>query len=159
MEDFVTWVDTSKLKRTVMEYNDEVSRVSLHLRLTLTFVVAGRLRSIVAPHHIFALYFSYAFVSPWSTLCISSLALPFAKRYLSLPLSLNSFMKISIHPAIPLMNSLLHRAHVHTQGTGEIYAVATLVRGDPPCWRRSALIEEVSRWSVALQWSPAAFLC
>ena len=25
MEDFVTWVDTSKLKRTVMAYNDEVS--------------------------------------------------------------------------------------------------------------------------------------
>ncbi|KXN84210.1 U3 small nucleolar ribonucleoprotein IMP3 [Leucoagaricus sp. SymC.cos] len=25
MEDFVTWVDTSKLKRTVMQYNDEVS--------------------------------------------------------------------------------------------------------------------------------------
>lgn len=24
MEDFVTWVDTSKLKRTVMSYNDEV---------------------------------------------------------------------------------------------------------------------------------------
>lgn len=24
MEDFVTWVDTSKLKRTVMTYNDEV---------------------------------------------------------------------------------------------------------------------------------------
>lgn len=24
MEDFVTWVDTSKLKRTVMAYNDEV---------------------------------------------------------------------------------------------------------------------------------------
>jgi U3 small nucleolar ribonucleoprotein protein IMP3 len=24
MEDFVTWVDTSKLKRTVMEYNDEL---------------------------------------------------------------------------------------------------------------------------------------
>ena len=24
MEDFVTWVDTSKLKRTVMRYNDEV---------------------------------------------------------------------------------------------------------------------------------------
>lgn len=24
MEDFVTWVDTSKLKRTVMQYNDEV---------------------------------------------------------------------------------------------------------------------------------------
>ena len=25
MEDFVTWVDTSKVRRTVMEYNDEVS--------------------------------------------------------------------------------------------------------------------------------------
>lgn len=25
MEDFVTWVDTSKLKRTIMNYNDEVS--------------------------------------------------------------------------------------------------------------------------------------
>ena len=24
MEDFVTWVDTSKIKRTVMNYNDEV---------------------------------------------------------------------------------------------------------------------------------------
>ena len=30
MEDFVTWVDTSKLKRTIMSYNDEV-----HLRLSL----------------------------------------------------------------------------------------------------------------------------
>lgn len=27
MEDFVTWVDTSKLKRTVMRYNDEVGHV------------------------------------------------------------------------------------------------------------------------------------
>lgn len=27
MEDFVTWVDTSKIKRTVMNYNDEVSGV------------------------------------------------------------------------------------------------------------------------------------
>lgn len=27
MEDFVTWVDTSKLKRTVMAYNDEVSAI------------------------------------------------------------------------------------------------------------------------------------
>lgn len=25
MEDFVTWVDTSKLKRTIMRYNDEVN--------------------------------------------------------------------------------------------------------------------------------------
>jgi hypothetical protein len=24
MEDFVTWVDTSKVKRTIMSYNDEV---------------------------------------------------------------------------------------------------------------------------------------
>jgi hypothetical protein len=24
MEDFVTWVDTSKLKRTILAYNDEV---------------------------------------------------------------------------------------------------------------------------------------
>ena len=29
MEDFVTWVDTSKLKRTVMRYNDEVSVVRM----------------------------------------------------------------------------------------------------------------------------------
>ena len=28
MEDFVTWVDTSKLKRTIMKYNDEVSKPS-----------------------------------------------------------------------------------------------------------------------------------
>lgn len=33
MEDFVTWVDTSKLKRTIMRYNDEVSgRRQLHSR-------------------------------------------------------------------------------------------------------------------------------
>ena len=30
MEDFVTWVDTSKLKRTVMRYNDEVSDSPTH---------------------------------------------------------------------------------------------------------------------------------
>lgn len=29
MEDFVTWVDTSARKRTVMKYNDEVSRIEL----------------------------------------------------------------------------------------------------------------------------------
>lgn len=29
MEDFVTWVDTSKLKRTIMKYNDEVSSFTL----------------------------------------------------------------------------------------------------------------------------------
>ena len=29
MEDFVTWVDTSRLKRTVMRYNDEVRFIYL----------------------------------------------------------------------------------------------------------------------------------
>lgn len=29
MEDFVTWVDTSKLKRTVMQYNDEVPQLTI----------------------------------------------------------------------------------------------------------------------------------
>jgi len=29
MEDFVTWVDTSKIKRTVMQYNDEVDDYDL----------------------------------------------------------------------------------------------------------------------------------
>lgn len=29
MEDFVTWVDTSKLKRTIMAYNDEVRSLPL----------------------------------------------------------------------------------------------------------------------------------
>ena len=33
MEDFVTWVDTSKLKRTVMRYNDEVRAPDALLRL------------------------------------------------------------------------------------------------------------------------------
>jgi U3 small nucleolar ribonucleoprotein protein IMP3 len=37
MEDYVTWVDTSKLRRTVMSYNDEV-RIPLpigNLHMTL----------------------------------------------------------------------------------------------------------------------------
>ncbi|KAF8311833.1 hypothetical protein DL93DRAFT_2082760 [Clavulina sp. PMI_390] len=29
MEDFVTWVDTSKLKRTIMKYNDELDDFDL----------------------------------------------------------------------------------------------------------------------------------
>ncbi|PSS31974.1 hypothetical protein PHLCEN_2v2216 [Hermanssonia centrifuga] len=29
MEDFVTWVDTSKLKRTIMRYNDELDDFDL----------------------------------------------------------------------------------------------------------------------------------
>ena len=80
-------------------------------------------------HTVFLLMHLY---HPGLPLCISSLALPFAKRHLSAPLSPDTSMKISIYPAIPLMNILLHRAHVHTQGTGEIYAVATLDRGDLP---------------------------
>ncbi|KAI0938964.1 Small subunit (SSU) processome component [Taiwanofungus camphoratus] len=42
MEDFITWVDTSKLKRTVMRYNDEVRRAALPLpsrRLLLIFCI------------------------------------------------------------------------------------------------------------------------
>ena len=31
MEDFVTWVDTSKLKRTIMKYNDEVSAMLYYM--------------------------------------------------------------------------------------------------------------------------------
>ena len=36
MEDFVTWVDTSKLKRTVMKYNDQVRLLSSMYSLLLT---------------------------------------------------------------------------------------------------------------------------
>lgn len=34
MEDFVTWVDASKLKRTVMQYNDEVCHLSFPISLS-----------------------------------------------------------------------------------------------------------------------------
>jgi hypothetical protein len=36
MEDFVTWVDTSKLKRTVMRYNDQVR---LHIYIFVSLAV------------------------------------------------------------------------------------------------------------------------
>jgi hypothetical protein len=36
MEDFVTWVDTSKLKRTVMQYNDEVRFKLYYFHCSLT---------------------------------------------------------------------------------------------------------------------------
>lgn len=36
MEDYVTWVDTSKLKRTIMRYNDEVRTVQSNLSLNLS---------------------------------------------------------------------------------------------------------------------------
>ena len=39
MEDFVTWVDTSKLKRTVMTYNDEVCLDVMSDELLLTPVL------------------------------------------------------------------------------------------------------------------------
>lgn len=52
MEDYVTWVDTSKLKRTIMRYNDEVCTVQSFfesIRLgridPFCFEIAGRLRS------------------------------------------------------------------------------------------------------------------
>lgn len=38
MEDFVTWVDTSKLKRTIMQYNDEVRNFSLSCKLSFPMV-------------------------------------------------------------------------------------------------------------------------
>ena len=38
MEDFVTWVDTSKLKRTIMQYNDEVCFNLFYFHCSLTQV-------------------------------------------------------------------------------------------------------------------------
>ena len=38
MEDFVTWVDTSKLKRTIMQYNDEVRFKLFYFHCSLTLV-------------------------------------------------------------------------------------------------------------------------
>ncbi len=46
MEDFVTWVDTSKLKRTIMAYNDEVRSLPLLLfsdRLITSFLFPTQL--------------------------------------------------------------------------------------------------------------------
>lgn len=41
----MTWVDTSKLKRTIMKYNDEVRMLCARLAvLLLMFTAAGRLR-------------------------------------------------------------------------------------------------------------------
>lgn len=52
MEDYVTWVDTSKIKRKIMKYNDKVGfliftccRVSVINKLF--FFIVGRLRSFV----------------------------------------------------------------------------------------------------------------
>jgi hypothetical protein len=38
MEDYVTWVDTSKLKRTIMQYNDEVFAMPCTQSLSLIFL-------------------------------------------------------------------------------------------------------------------------
>lgn len=38
MEDYVTWVDTSKLKRTIMTYNDEV-RSLIYIPLPTTVLI------------------------------------------------------------------------------------------------------------------------
>lgn len=38
MEDYVTWVDTSKLKRTIMQYNDEVFALPCRQSLSLIFL-------------------------------------------------------------------------------------------------------------------------
>ena len=40
MEDFVTWVDQSKLKRTIMRYNDEVWLRVCFRALTYTYSVS-----------------------------------------------------------------------------------------------------------------------
>jgi hypothetical protein len=47
MEDFVTWVDTSKLKRTIMQYNDEVLFNLFYFHCSLTPSIAGRFRSVI----------------------------------------------------------------------------------------------------------------
>ena len=38
MEDFVTWVDTSKLKRTIARYNDEVRTLFQGADETLIYI-------------------------------------------------------------------------------------------------------------------------
>ncbi len=49
MEDFVTWVDTSKLKRTIMSYNDEVGPLIIESCLLFTpLSLARRLRTAVS---------------------------------------------------------------------------------------------------------------
>jgi hypothetical protein len=47
MEDFVTWVDTSKLKRTIMKYNDEVCCLAEPVKTNSLATPAGRLRSVI----------------------------------------------------------------------------------------------------------------
>jgi hypothetical protein len=55
----VTWVDTSKLKRTVMAYNDEVRAVVGRERVrVLTALVARRLRSALSACMVYILYWA-----------------------------------------------------------------------------------------------------
>lgn len=53
MEDFVTWVDSSKLKRTIMAYNDEVRALpSLDAALAdCIFFFSSSTTSICSDHH------------------------------------------------------------------------------------------------------------
>jgi hypothetical protein len=44
MEDFITWVDGSSRKRTIMKYNDEVSRTGFDLVLQVGFGTRADLR-------------------------------------------------------------------------------------------------------------------
>jgi ribosomal protein S4 len=64
LEDFVTWVDTSARKRTIMKYNDEVSYgVPQLFRRDETDMVVGRLRIDVIAHFRFHFTFSIIIVS------------------------------------------------------------------------------------------------
>lgn len=45
MEDFVTWVDTSKLKRTIMQYNDEVRFNLSYVHSSLTISISWTILS------------------------------------------------------------------------------------------------------------------
>lgn len=61
MEDFVTWVDTSKLKRTIMRYNDEVSLTTcLPFTAAHYLFLVGRFRSPMSFIFVSVYYISYS---------------------------------------------------------------------------------------------------
>ena len=72
MEDYVTWVDTSKLKRTIMQYNDEVFSYQYNQNLSLIFLVSSLTTLIfyksppptAAPDASLLLH-SYGSLGPW----------------------------------------------------------------------------------------------
>ena len=49
MEDFVTWTDTSKIRRHVLEYNEEVS-VCVHVRVCMCVYVCTCMCVCVCAH-------------------------------------------------------------------------------------------------------------